>query len=208
MRCQWLARIVSLAASLTVKSRVELTKLLTLFPLHKLTHLQSLRYGLLLQAYLTKAAAQIVSKNQLQGLLGVFQKLIASKALDHEGFKLLDSMMAHIRLQGLQQYLPTVSMPSLCQSENATASNADSAMPIACIKSVLLLAGLAIDFDAITSWQITKGHKRFHLFYITFHRFGGRFKSTAEPGCCGKQPFFDSFGASLASKFAVNAFPA
>lgn len=60
------------------------------------------------QAYLAKAAAQIVSANQLQGLLGVFQKLIASKALDHEGFKLLDSMMIYARLQGLQQYLPTV----------------------------------------------------------------------------------------------------
>ena len=74
-----------------------------------------------MQAYLRKAAAQIVSNNQLQGLLGVFQKLIASKALDHEGFKLLDSMMAHVRLQGLQQYLPTVSMPKLSHIGNASA---------------------------------------------------------------------------------------
>lgn len=62
----------------------------------------------MLQAYLKKAAPQIVAANQLPGLLGVFQKLIASKALDHEGYKLLDSMMEHVRLTGLQQYLPTV----------------------------------------------------------------------------------------------------
>ena len=62
-----------------------------------------------MQAYLTKAAPRIVAANQLPGLLGVFQKLIASKALDHEGYKLLDSMMEHVRLDGLQQYLPTVS---------------------------------------------------------------------------------------------------
>ncbi len=62
-----------------------------------------------MQAYLIKAAPRIVAANQLPGLLGVFQKLIASKALDHEGYKLLDSMMEHVRLDGLQQYLPTVS---------------------------------------------------------------------------------------------------
>lgn len=62
----------------------------------------------LMQAYLTKAAPRIVAANQLPGLLGVFQKLIASKALDHEGYKLLDSMMEHVRLDGLQQYLPTI----------------------------------------------------------------------------------------------------
>ncbi|KAA6426654.1 MAG: cellular apoptosis susceptibility chromosome segregation 1 [Trebouxia sp. A1-2] len=62
----------------------------------------------LMQAYLIKAAPQIVAANQLPGLLGVFQKLIASKALDHEGYKLLDSMMEHVRLDGLQQYLPTI----------------------------------------------------------------------------------------------------
>lgn len=60
------------------------------------------------QAYLKKAGPQIVAGNQLPGLLGVFQKLIASKALDHEGYKLLDSMMEHVRFAGLQQYLPTV----------------------------------------------------------------------------------------------------
>ena len=61
-----------------------------------------------MQAYLKKAGPQIVAGNQLPGLLGVFQKLIASKALDHEGYKLLDSMMEHVRFAGLQQYLPTV----------------------------------------------------------------------------------------------------
>lgn len=62
-----------------------------------------------LQAYLGKVAQQISAANQLPGMLGVFQKLIASKALDHEGFNLLDSMMQHVPYASLQQYMPTVS---------------------------------------------------------------------------------------------------
>lgn len=77
-------------------------------PCHHGVHV-ALNCAMALQAYLTKAAPQIVAGNQLPGLLGVFQKLIASKAMDHEGYKLLDSMMEHVRLGGLQQYLPTVS---------------------------------------------------------------------------------------------------
>lgn len=71
------------------------------------------------QAYLKKAGPQIVAGNQLPGLLGVFQKLIASKALDHEGYKLLDSVMEHVRFKGLQQYLPTVcySFPCSCADD-------------------------------------------------------------------------------------------
>lgn len=39
----------------------------------------------LLQAYLAKAGPQVVAGGHLPPLLGVFQKLLSSKAHDHEG---------------------------------------------------------------------------------------------------------------------------
>ncbi|KAI2659250.1 Exportin-2 [Labeo rohita] len=52
----------------------------------------------LLQAYLEKGAAAIASTaaDKIPGLLGVFQKLIASKANDHQGFYLLNSIVEHM----------------------------------------------------------------------------------------------------------------
>lgn len=44
----------------------------------------------------------------LQGVLGVFQKLISSKAHDHEGFFILNSLLEYLPMDLYQQYLPTV----------------------------------------------------------------------------------------------------
>ena len=44
----------------------------------------------------------------LQGVLGVFQKLVASRAHDAEGFRILDALLQHLPLAALQPYLPTV----------------------------------------------------------------------------------------------------
>ena len=44
----------------------------------------------------------------LQGLLGVFQKLIASKAHDHEGFFILSSVVEFLPQSAFAQYLPKV----------------------------------------------------------------------------------------------------
>ena len=44
----------------------------------------------------------------MQGLLGVFQKLIASKVHDHEGFFILNSVVEFLPEASFQQYLPTV----------------------------------------------------------------------------------------------------
>ena len=50
----------------------------------------------LLQAYVTRGPQQIVNTNKVDALLGIFQKLIASKSNDHEGFYLLQSMIEHL----------------------------------------------------------------------------------------------------------------
>ena len=47
----------------------------------------------LLQAFIEKAPSDVTKDNQLSSLLGVFQKLIASKMNDHEGFYLLGSLV-------------------------------------------------------------------------------------------------------------------
>eukprot|EP00096_Caligus_rogercresseyi_P000645 TRINITY_DN11117_c0_g1_i1.p1 TRINITY_DN11117_c0_g1~~TRINITY_DN11117_c0_g1_i1.p1 ORF type:complete len:974 (-),score=386.32 TRINITY_DN11117_c0_g1_i1:7-2928(-) len=50
----------------------------------------------LIQAFISRGAEQIVGANKVEALLGVFQKLIASKSTDHEGFYLVQSMVEHI----------------------------------------------------------------------------------------------------------------
>lgn len=49
----------------------------------------------LLQAYIEKGGKQIETE-KVNGLLGIFQKLIASKTNDHEGFYLLNSILEHM----------------------------------------------------------------------------------------------------------------
>ncbi|KAF4798341.1 hypothetical protein TURU_065107 [Turdus rufiventris] len=60
----------------------------------------------LLQAYLERGASTIASAaaDKIPGLLGVFQKLIASKANDHQGFYLLNSIIEHMPPESVDQY--------------------------------------------------------------------------------------------------------
>uniref|UniRef100_A0A669D6U9 Exportin-2 n=1 Tax=Oreochromis niloticus TaxID=8128 RepID=A0A669D6U9_ORENI len=60
----------------------------------------------LLQAYLEKGGETIArsAADKIPGLLGVFQKLIASKANDHQGFYLLNSIIEHMPPESLTQY--------------------------------------------------------------------------------------------------------
>lgn len=58
----------------------------------------------LLQAYIEKGPEHVVSSGKLSSVLGVFQKLIASKANDHQGFYLLNSMYEHMKPESLEEY--------------------------------------------------------------------------------------------------------
>uniref|UniRef100_A0A8C5KQQ8 Exportin-2 n=1 Tax=Jaculus jaculus TaxID=51337 RepID=A0A8C5KQQ8_JACJA len=60
----------------------------------------------LLQAFLERGSNTIASAaaDKIPGLLGVFQKLIASKANDHQGFYLLNSIIEHMPLESVDQY--------------------------------------------------------------------------------------------------------
>ena len=61
----------------------------------------------LLEAYLTRGALDKAAA-QLQGVLGVFQKLIASKAHDHEGFYILNAVTASLEHATLEPFLGQV----------------------------------------------------------------------------------------------------
>lgn len=112
----------------------------------------------LMQAYLKKAGPQIVAGNQLPGLLGVFQKLIASKALDHEGYKLLDSMMEHVRYKGLQQYLPTIWQLMLTRLQTAKTPKA--------IRGFIYFTSLFIDKEGAAHVQQSLDAVQPNLFTI------------------------------------------
>lgn len=62
----------------------------------------------LLQAYLAKAPEEVVKNGHLVSVLGVFQKLIASKAHDHEGFYILNTVVEYLPLASYQDYLNTI----------------------------------------------------------------------------------------------------
>jgi exportin-2 (importin alpha re-exporter) len=62
----------------------------------------------LICSYIKLAPQQVVASDKLNAMLGVFQKLIASKANDHEGFKLIQCMVEYIPEQTLGQYMKPV----------------------------------------------------------------------------------------------------
>ncbi|KAG8250095.1 exportin-2 [Homalodisca vitripennis] len=63
----------------------------------------------LLRAYIHKCAPpQMQSVLKVSGLLGVFQKMIASRANDHEGFYLMQSLIEHCPNELLSQYMKDV----------------------------------------------------------------------------------------------------
>ena len=62
----------------------------------------------LLQAFIQKAPEQVTKDDRLPSLLGVFQKLIASKTNDHEGFYLLGSLVEHVAPTALNAHLKNI----------------------------------------------------------------------------------------------------
>ncbi|KAL6780583.1 hypothetical protein ACKKBF_B12565 [Auxenochlorella protothecoides x Auxenochlorella symbiontica] len=63
----------------------------------------------LVRAYLAASPAQVVAGGHLPAVLGIFQKLVASRALDHEGFLLLDALYCGgVPLTALAPYTPHV----------------------------------------------------------------------------------------------------
>lgn len=62
----------------------------------------------LFAAYISRGTAEIVAGNYLTGVLGVFQKLLCSKATEVYSFKLLNALYACNSMATMAQYLPTI----------------------------------------------------------------------------------------------------
>ncbi len=62
----------------------------------------------LLQAFIQKAPADVTKEDRLEALLGVFQKLIASKVNDHEGFYLMGSMIEYLDPSLLSKHIENI----------------------------------------------------------------------------------------------------
>ena len=62
----------------------------------------------LLEAYLGAAAGEVAGRGLLPPLLGVFQKLVASRGHDHEGFRILESLAQHLPAATLAPMMPQI----------------------------------------------------------------------------------------------------
>jgi len=62
----------------------------------------------LLQAFIQKAPGDVTKENRLDLLLGVFQKLIASKINDHEGFYLMGAMIEYLEPSLLSKHIENI----------------------------------------------------------------------------------------------------
>ncbi|KAI8805732.1 Cse1-domain-containing protein [Cladochytrium replicatum] len=77
----------------------------------------------LLKAYLRKGAADIVAKNMLQSILGVFQMLIQSKITDTDGIDLLEAVFENVQSDSLSTYtkgILTILLGKLQTSKSAS----------------------------------------------------------------------------------------
>lgn len=62
----------------------------------------------LLCALITRGSQHIVANNQLEPILGLFQRLISSKSSESYGFDVLETLILHVSAPSLQQYWPTI----------------------------------------------------------------------------------------------------
>ena len=62
----------------------------------------------LLKAYITKSMDDIIAGNQLEAVLGIFQKTLAAKSTEMYAFAILDQLIAYNNHAVLAQYIPVI----------------------------------------------------------------------------------------------------
>ncbi|KAM5246124.1 exportin-2 isoform 2-T2 [Ctenodactylus gundi] len=106
----------------------------------------------LLQAFLECGSNTIASAaaDKIPGLLGVFQKLIASKANDHQGFYLLNSIIEHMPPESVDQYRKQIFILLFQRLQNSKTTKF--------IKSFLVFINLyCIKYGALALQEILDG---------------------------------------------------
>ncbi|KAJ1668693.1 importin-alpha export receptor [Coemansia sp. RSA 1813] len=111
----------------------------------------------LLQSYLQIGGAQLARDGQLQPILGVFQKLIASRANDHHGFSLLLAITQFTPMDSLKQFLKPILTLCLTRLQSSRTSKFTRNF-VHFIASVLCIEpqsgeGVVVFIDAMDSIQ-------------------------------------------------------
>ncbi|KAH7115089.1 CAS/CSE protein [Dendryphion nanum] len=77
----------------------------------------------LLTSMIPRDAQGIVEKKQLEPILGIFQKLVSTKAHESYSFELIESLISHVPLAALQPYFVTVVQLMLTRLSNMKTEN-------------------------------------------------------------------------------------
>lgn len=104
-----------------------------------------------LEAYIMKSKANALTGNQLEQVLGVFQKLLASKATDHQALHLLTTIFEAMAVDELRQRLPVIMNVLMVRLTNAKTSKLVTNL-ICCLSTFVLRFGadaLKASFDQV-----------------------------------------------------------
>ncbi|KAF2204358.1 Cse1-domain-containing protein [Delitschia confertaspora ATCC 74209] len=73
----------------------------------------------LLTVMISRAGQQIAQNGQLEPILGVFQKLISSKAHEVQAFELIETLISNVPVEALQPYIVTILQLMLTRLSNS-----------------------------------------------------------------------------------------
>lgn len=107
----------------------------------------------LLTAILSRDAQNIIANNQLEPILGIFQKLVASKANEIYAFELIQTIIAVVPLATLQPYFPTILSLLVARLSNSKSENFTQRF-IAFYHFIASREGLGTDFFVAISDQV------------------------------------------------------
>ncbi|RYO08146.1 Importin alpha re-exporter [Alternaria tenuissima] len=111
----------------------------------------------LLSAMVARDAENIVATKQLEPILGIFQKLVTSKAHETYSFELIEAVVAHIPANALQPYFSTILQLMLTRLSNMKTENFQQRfIAFYHFVSARLDKGLGTDFFIEVSDQIQK----------------------------------------------------
>ena len=89
----------------------------------------------LLVAYINRGAEYVVSINSLEGVLGVFQKLLSNRSTDQYASKVIDALFLHVPQSDLAQYIPTIfNMLLRCLQDTMKNARVGAAAKTGCVR--------------------------------------------------------------------------
>lgn len=116
----------------------------------------------LLQAMIAHCGSQLSINNRLEGVLGVFQKLISSKANDHEGFALLDVVFERVPANSLKSYVRQVFVILFARLSNSKTNKF--------VYGLLAFLSLFVHRYGANTLQATLDEIQTNLFLMTLER--------------------------------------